>query len=139
MPPLALRLVYTALRRGLTHCMLCYSLAALRGSAALVLPVSRALPLVLLEGRDVWTASCRCSLSFALVATGGDWYGTIARCALALAWRMRFAAARLAGGGALRTSVALSEAVCACGAYCTPGWVYVLAPVVGHGDTTTCV
>ena len=116
-----------------------YSVATLRCAAVLATSVPRALPLVLLDGKDAAVVRGCCALLFAPAATDGNGYGTISRCARALAWRMRLAAAGLAGRGATRTSGAPSAAVCSCSVYCTPGWVYVLVLVVGHEHTTTCV
>ena len=76
-----------------------YWVAALRCAAVLVPPVLRALPLVLLEGKDAGMVRCCFVLSFAPAATDGNRYGTIACCTCALVWRMRLAAAKLAGCG----------------------------------------
>jgi hypothetical protein len=115
-----------------THSLRCAALLRYSPSAL------RALPLVLLDGSDTGGIRCCCTLFFAPAAIDGRWYGTIARCVCALAWRIRMAAGWLAGRGALRTSAALTASIGACSECCPPGGVSVLTHVVGHEHATAC-
>ena len=78
---------------------------------------SRALYLVLPDGRDAGGACCCCAGFFAPATTKGRWYGTIARCVCALACRIRMAVGGLADLCALRPSAAQSTST-------APSWAY---------------